>query len=95
LLGAGVDYSIHVQLALRREAGDASRMRRTVGQAILLCAVSTAAGFGTLGLASNAGLASLGRVCATGIILAGMVSVFLLPAWWQSLPRRSLGAEGS
>lgn len=90
LLGAGVDYSIHVQLALRRNAGDASRMRRTVGQAILLCALSTAAGFGTLALASNAGLASLGKVCATGIILAGLVSVFLLPAWWQSLSRGSV-----
>ena len=94
LLGAGVDYSIHVQLAMRRNAGDANRMRRTVGQAILLCALSTAAGFGTLGFASNAGLASLGKVCATGIILAGLVSVFLLPAWWQGLAHRAPRTEG-
>ncbi len=94
LLGAGVDYSIHVQLAMQRNAGDANRMRRTVGQAILLCALSTAAGFGTLGFASNAGLASLGKVCATGIILAGLVSVFLLPAWWQGLAHRAPRTEG-
>ena len=48
LFGAGVDYSIHIQLALRRHAGDVTRVRRSVGRAILLCGCSTAAGFGTL-----------------------------------------------
>ena len=85
LFGAGIDYSIHVQLALRRHGGDVSRVRRTVGRAILLCGSSTAAGFGTLAFASNAGLASLGRVCATGIVIASVTSVALLPVWWRSL----------
>ena len=58
---------------------------QTVGRAILLCGISTASGFGTLGFASNAGLAGLGRVCAAGILITSLVSVFLLPAWWRTL----------
>lgn len=87
LFGAGVDYGLHVLFAMRRYRGDAVRMRNTVGRAILLCAASTAAGFATLGFASNSGIASLGRVCATGIVITSIVCVFLLPAWWPIMPR--------
>lgn len=87
LFGAGVDYSIHIQFALRRQGGDLSEVRRTVGRAILLCGASTASGFGTLGFASNAGLAGLGKVCAAGILITSLVSVFLLPAWWRRTRR--------
>ncbi len=92
LFGAGLDYSLHVQFALRRYAGDATAVRNNVGRAILLCAASTAAGFATLGFAGNAGLASLGRVCAAGVVITALVSVFLLPAWWRIMPlRRDIG----
>ncbi len=87
LFGAGVDYSIHIQLALQRHSGDVARVRQTVGRAILLCGASTAAGFGTLAFASNAGLASLGRVCAAGIVLSSLTAVLLLPAWWRAVER--------
>jgi predicted RND superfamily exporter protein len=85
LLGAGVDYGIHMQLALRRHRGVLSNVQQTVGRAILLCSVSSASGFGTLAFASNAGLSSLGRVCAVGILITSLVSVFLLPVWWRSI----------
>jgi predicted exporter/outer membrane lipoprotein-sorting protein len=89
LFGAGVDYSIHIQLALRRHGGDLPRVRRTVGRAILLCGTSTAAGFGTLAFASNAGVSSLGRVCAAGILIATVTSIVLLPVWWRALKSRT------
>jgi predicted RND superfamily exporter protein len=85
LFGAGVDYSIHIQFALRRYRGDASQVRQAVSRAVLLCGATTVVGFGSLGFASNAGLAGLGRVCATGILLTNLISVFLLPAWWRAL----------
>jgi lauroyl/myristoyl acyltransferase len=92
LLGAGVDYSIHMQLALRRHGGDLVLARHIIGRALLLCAGTTVAGFGSLAWSRNAGLASLGQVCATGIALTFLISVYLLPAWWQSLasPKASL-----
>ena len=83
LLGAGVDYSIHMQLALRRHHGNLSLARSTVGRALVLCAATTVAGFGSLAWSSNAGLASLGQVCSTGIALTAFTSIYLLPAWWR------------
>ena len=90
LLGAGVDYSIHIQLALKRYAGDIALVKRSVGNAILLCGASTAAAFASLGFASNPGLASLGRVAALGIVIASLTAVFLLPVWWSTVQRKSI-----
>jgi lauroyl/myristoyl acyltransferase len=89
LLGAGVDYTIHVQLALRRHGGEVRTMRRVTGVAVFLCAATTAAGFGSLAWSRSPGLASLGLVCAAGIAAVYGSAVFLLPAWWQRLNGRS------
>ena len=80
LLGAGLDYSIHMQLALQRcERGQA----RATGRALILCGISTAVGFGTLITSSNAGVESLGWVCSIGLLLNMLVAVFFLPTWWR------------
>jgi predicted exporter/lauroyl/myristoyl acyltransferase len=83
ILGTGVDYSIFIQLALRRYRGDQALAYHSVGRALLLCGGTAIAGFGSLGLSSNAGMASLGRVCAVGIGGNMLFSIFLLPACWQ------------
>jgi len=83
ILGTGVDYSIFMQLALRRYAGDLTRAHQSVGRALLLCGGTAIAGFGSLGFSSNAGMASLGRVCAVGIACNMIFSIFLLPVWWK------------
>jgi predicted exporter/lauroyl/myristoyl acyltransferase len=85
ILGTGVDYSIFMQLALRRHGGDLKLAHQSVGKALLLCGGTAIAGFGTLGLSGNAGLSSLGRVCAIGIAANMLISVFLLPVWWKLL----------
>ncbi|MEW6160295.1 MAG: hypothetical protein AB1813_22910, partial [Verrucomicrobiota bacterium] len=90
LLGAGVDYSIHMQLGLRRHRGDFIETWRSVGRALFLCSASTAAGFGSLAWSGNSGLASLGQICATGIGWAFFVSTFLLPIWWQRCHRQKI-----
>jgi uncharacterized protein len=83
ILGTGVDYSIFMQLALRRHGGDLKLAHQSVGRALLLCGGTAIAGFGSLGLSSNAGMSSLGRVCAIGIGFNLLISVFLLPVWWK------------
>jgi uncharacterized protein len=82
ILGTGIDYSIFMQLALRRFHGDTIMAHRSVGRALLLCGGTAIAGFGALGLSSNAGMASLGRVCAIGIAGNMLISIYLLPGWW-------------
>ena len=83
MLGTGVDYTIFIQLALRRHGGDLKAVRHSVGRALMLCGATAVTGFGSLGMSSNPGMASLGRVCAVGIGANMLISVFLLPSWWS------------
>jgi uncharacterized protein len=83
ILGTGVDYTIFIQLALRRHGGDCALVRRSVGRALMLCGGTAVAGFGSLAMSSNPGMASLGQVCAVGIGANALISIFLLPAWWS------------
>jgi uncharacterized protein len=93
ILGTGVDYSIFMQLALRRYHGDLRMAHRAVGRALLLCGATAAAGFGALTFSSNAGMASLGQVCAVGIASNMLISVFLLPTWWAALTTKKNNPE--
>jgi predicted exporter len=93
LIGAGVDYTIHVQLALKRELGSLLEMWRKVGRALLLSAGTTIAGFGSLTWAGNAGLASLGMICAIGLTLICFTSVWLLPVWWLAFAGKGAPAR--
>ena len=83
LLGTGTDYSILLLLALKRNGGDTARARRDLGLVIFLCCTSAAAGFGSLGWAGNMGLATLGKTCALGLLIDGVISLFLLPKIWD------------
>ncbi len=85
ILGTGVDYSIFMQLALRRYDGDLDLANRAVGRALLLCGGTAVAAFASLGFSSNAGMASLGEVCAVGIGCNMLIAIFLLPVWWQQI----------
>jgi uncharacterized membrane protein YdfJ with MMPL/SSD domain len=88
VLGTGVDYSIFMQLALRRHNGDLHAAYLSVGRALLLCGGTAIAGFGSLAWSSNAGMASLGQVCAVGIGSNMLIAIFLLPTWWSRVTRR-------
>lgn len=89
VLGTGVDYSIFIQLALRRHGGDVRVVQRSVGRALLLCGGTAIAGFGALAWSGNVGLASLGKVCAAGIAANMLIAITLLPAWWHAARGRA------
>jgi predicted exporter len=55
---------------------------------IALCGLSTIAGFGSLGIASNRGLASLGTACALGILLNFLLTLLVLRHPWRRLALR-------
>ncbi|MFY8216178.1 MAG: MMPL family transporter [Chthoniobacterales bacterium] len=89
LLAVGVDYGIHLILALRNEPESMA----SVIKPVTISGLSTAAGFGSLALASNPSLSGLGSVCAIGVLWSLAVSLcFVLPtaAWVSRLasPRR-------
>jgi uncharacterized protein len=83
LLGTGIDYVIHVLLALRRYAGDRRKLWLGTGKALVFCGGTTAAGFGSLTLATDPGLASFARIACAGILIAMATAILLLPAWWR------------
>ncbi len=74
LCGMGVDYAIHF---LHAQAH--GRLADPVRAVLVLCGLSTTAGFASISTASNLGLASLGATCALGIFLLMLFSVFILP----------------
>lgn len=82
LLAVGVDYGIHLLLALKEEKASLAAVIKPV----TISGLSTAVGFGSLALASNPSLSGLGTVCAIGVLWSLAVSLFfVLPvAIWVS-----------
>lgn len=83
VVGAGIDYSIHLIFALRRQNGDLAAVWNSVGKAICFCGVSTAIGFGSLLFASNQVLRSMGLLCSLGILLTMALSLLVIPGLWS------------
>ncbi len=94
LFGTGLDYIIHMIFSLRRSGGHMPTIRKGIRKALLFCALSTAAGFGSLAMAGNMGIASLGRVCAVGILLIMVFAIYFLPVWWLFLHKERLKGMG-
>ncbi len=95
IFGTGIDYSIHMLLALRRCGGSVAAARAGIGKALLFCGCSTAIGFGSFATASAHGLASLGMVCAIGIFSNMAAVIWLLPHWYRWLHRLDAGPAAS
>lgn len=95
LFGTGLDFSIHMVFALRRGRGDVAKARHGIGKALIFCGTSSAIGFGSLATASAYGLASLGIVCAVGILINMIVAVWMLPRWYRWLHRLDIGGSAA
>lgn len=83
LFGIGLDFGIHMIFALRRNNGDLWGVKQGISKALTFCGTSSAIGFGSLAFASAHGLASLGQICAAGILINMVVAVWLLPRWYR------------
>ncbi len=80
ILGVGVDYGLHLLLALREE-GDRHENLATVLKPVVICGLTTITGFGSLVFARNPALSGLGLVCAVGVFWCLATSLlFLIPA---------------
>jgi predicted exporter len=77
LVGLGVDYGIHLVFDAR-ESGDVVRSTRAVMLPMLVSAVTTIAGFGSLMGVSNPGVESMGELSAAGIGFALIATIVVL-----------------
>ncbi len=85
IIGIGVDYGIHI-IHRYREMGERSMERLggglvETGKAIVLAALSTTVGFGSLAISHYPGLQSMGKVAILGAISTALVAITVLPAY--------------
>jgi hypothetical protein len=79
LVGIGVTNGIHI-LNRFTEEQHPSILGKSTGKAVLVSAITTSTGFGSLILAQHAGIASLGFAMAVGSALCMVAAVTVLPA---------------
>lgn len=92
LLGIGVDYGVyvmqdHVEAGSVIDALPESSVTR-VGAAVIMCALTTIAGFGSLVTMPFKGIASLGIIISIGVTACLLAAIFLLPAIIRYAERR-------
>jgi hopanoid biosynthesis associated RND transporter like protein HpnN len=81
LLGIGVDSGIHlVRASQDPSAGGAGVLRSTTAAAVFFSAVTTVVSFGSLAFSPHNGVASLGVVLVTGMLITLACNLVLLPA---------------
>ncbi len=91
ILGCGVDYGI---FALQGLTGP-SPVTGVESTGVVLTALTSLIGFGTLVLASYRALQSLGAAVGLGIIISAAAAILLLPGFCRLLGFRVLKVEGS
>ncbi len=97
IIGIGVDYGIHM-VHRYRELGEKSEEELVggfveTGKAIVLAALSTTVGFGSLSLSHYPGLQSMGKVAILGALSTALVAITLLPAYLLLRYRRRMNAS--
>jgi predicted RND superfamily exporter protein len=100
LITVGVAYSVHIVSefqAFHAELGDRREaLRRTfylVGTPCLLCALTTAVGFASLGVAPIKAIAHMGLYSAAGVLAAFVLSITLLCVLLSFAPAPRVRAE--
>lgn len=90
ILGVGVDYGMHLLMALQ-EGDKAAQSLSTVLKPLVISGLTTVAGFGALIFARNPALQGLGTVCAIGVTSCLLTSVFFSVPVMAAFSRRHPG----
>ncbi len=92
-IGLGVDYSIHLSLRYRelleqgKPVSEALREATSdVGISLLLCSFTTAVGFYAFLPTAYAGIAELGLISGTGMLISLVANLTFLPAFLSLMP---------
>ena len=92
IIGIGVDYGIHLLHRYQETAGQSLQDLEDglveTGKAVVLAALSTTVGFGSLSLSHYPGLQSMGKVAILGALSTALVAITILPAFLTLIRRR-------
>ncbi len=86
-IGVGADYLLNLFGAMDSLKLDARAACARMGGAILLCSLTTIVGYGSLLLAHSGALRSFGWAAVLGEIVAVVVVLLVLPAYWRGTPQ--------
>ncbi len=78
LIGTGVDYGVHLAHRYKQE-GSMRIALQTTGRAVILSAITTLIGFGSLLAGDHWGVKSLGILLVSGILFAAIAAIVVLP----------------
>jgi len=87
VIGIGVTNGIHILNRFAEEQNPAI-LARSTGKAVLLCALTTIAGFGSLIIAQHRGISSLGMLMSVGTAACMCAGLTFLPTLIGCLVRR-------
>ena len=94
IVGVGVDNGVHVLHDYRgRRTGSIYRLGSSTGRGVLVAALTTVLGFGTLMISNHQGMASLGLALALGVTFCMVAALVWLPAILRLLDERALRAK--
>lgn len=102
-IGLGVDYAIHLLLRHQELKGTNSTVLNAlyaaggdIGHALTVCAITTAIGFYAFIPTAYQGVAELGIISGTGMLISLIVTLTIVPALQRYLPirKRKLPASG-
>jgi uncharacterized protein len=81
LVGIGVDNGIHLVHRMRTEPPEhGDPLATSTSRAVVACAFTTIASFGTLAFSPHVGMASMGQVLTLGMTITLLATLLLLPA---------------
>ena len=81
LVGIGVDNGIHLVHRMRTEPpAHGDPLATSTSRAVVACAFTTIASFGTLAFSPHVGMASMGQVLTLGMTITLLATLLLLPA---------------
>jgi predicted RND superfamily exporter protein len=86
VIGIGVAYGVYTVDRWREDA-DMDLFSNSTGKSIILSAMTTIIGFGSLTISSYQGLRSLGLIMAIGCTMCLLASIVVLPQLLKLLPR--------
>ena len=94
ILGIGVDYSVYVLQGYLEQTGDICANLGRTWKSVIMCALTTLAGFGSLMTMSFSGIASLGAVITIGVVICLITSLTILPAMIAMVEGKKGGTHG-
>ncbi len=80
VVGAGVEYGVIIIYRWREGRAGYGRLPLSTGKGVILAALTTTIGFGTLMISNHRGIFSLGFVAWAGSLCVLFVALFILPA---------------